>query len=287
MTRTFTTAAEPTSAGPFRRGSALRGYRREVASARVRTSSRRNFRLKDVFTLVNLLSGVVAVHYVMAGQLNRAGYAVLVGYLGGDLPDGAVARLTGTGNRFGAEFDSIADHFVHVVVPGLILYSAYRSGGHELVGLFLMGTLIATATIRHARLAAERFDFPLCWCGLPRTVSGFVAMSLPLSHLFFAENPWRYVTGVVVVVPLCVLNLVPIPYITHRGQRAMQTWAKVLAACYFAAPLVMFLADRPYLFDVFLIGLAGYAAIGWAAVHPDERRAFYAEYRRWSAALSG
>lgn len=258
-----------------------------MASVRVRTSSRRNFRLKDVFTLVNLLSGVVAVHYVVAGQLNRAGYAVLVGYLGGDLPDGAVARLTGTGNRFGAEFDSIVDHFVHVVVPGLIVYSAYRQGGHELVGLFLMGTLVATATIRHARLAAERFDFPLCWCGLPRTVSGFVAMSLPLSHVFFAENPWRYVTGVVVVVPLCVLNLVPIPYMTHRGPRAMQTWAKVMAACFFAAPLVMFLADRPYLFDVFLVGLAGYAAIGWVPVHPDERRAFYAEYRRWSAALAG
>ena len=143
------------------------GYRRRVAPG-----SPRKFHLKDVFTLVNLLSGVVGVHYVVANQLRRAGYAVLVGYLGGDLPDGAVARLTGTGNRFGAEFDSIVDHFVHVVVPGLIVYSAYRQGGHELVGLFLMGTLVATATIRHARLAAERFDFPLCWCGLPRTISG-------------------------------------------------------------------------------------------------------------------
>jgi phosphatidylserine synthase len=247
----------------------------------------RNFRLKDVFTLVNLLCGVVAVHYVVAGELRRAGYAVLVGYLGGDLPDGAVARLTGTGNRFGAEFDSIVDHFVHVIVPGLIVYSAYRQGGHELVGLFLMGTLVATATIRHARLAAERFNFPLCWCGLPRTISGFVAMSLPLSHSFFAENPWRYQTGVAVIVPLCLLNLIPIPYMTHRGQRGMQTWVKVIVACFFAAPVLMYVADRPMLFDVFLIGSAGYALTGWVPVRPEERRAFYAEYRRWSAALAG
>jgi phosphatidylserine synthase len=246
-----------------------------------------NFRFKDVFTLVNLLSGVVAIHYVAAGQLPRAGYAVLVGYLGGDLLDGAVARATLTGNRFGAEFDAISDHFVHVVVPGLILYSAYRRGGHELVGLLLMGTLVATATIRHARLAAERFDFPLCWCGLPRTISGFVAMSFPLSHAFFAANPYRYATGVAVIVPLCVLNLVPIPYMTHRGQRAMQPWVKALVAVFFAAPAVMFLADRPDLFDVFFVGAVGYAVTGWIPVHPDERRAFYAEYRRWSAALAG
>ena len=61
--------------------------------------------MKDLFTLVNLLSGVVAIHYLIAGQLSRAGYAVIVGYLGGDLLDGTVARRTGTGNRFGAEFD--------------------------------------------------------------------------------------------------------------------------------------------------------------------------------------
>jgi phosphatidylserine synthase len=252
----------------------------------VTPGSERTFHLKDVFTLVNLLSGVVAVHYVAAGQLPRAGYAVLVGYLGGDLLDGAVARRTGTGNRFGAEFDSIVDHFVHVIVPGLIVYSAYRRGGHELVGLALMGTLVATATVRHARLAAERFDFPLCWCGLPRTISGFVAMSFPLSHAFFAANPWRYATGVGVIVPLCALNLVPIPYMTHRGQRGMQVWVKVFVAAFFAAPAVMFLLDRPDLFDVFFVGSAGYAATGWFPVHPEERRAFYAEYRRWSEALA-
>src|SRR5207237_1059295 len=80
------------------------------------------------------------------------------------------------------------------------------------------------------------------------------AMSLPLSQLFFADNPYRYATGVAVIVPLCVLNLVPIPYMTHRGHRAMQTWVKVLVAAFFAAPAVMFLADRPHLFDVFFVG---------------------------------
>ena len=244
------------------------------------------FQLKDCFTLVNLLGGVVAVHYLAGGELRLAGYAVLAGYLGGDILDGFVARLTRTGNRFGAELDSIVDHFVHVVVPGLILYTAYREQSHEGLGLATMGILIATATIRHARLAAARFDFPLCWCGLPRTISGFVAMSFPLSTVFFTDNPYRYGMGFVVVSLLSFLNLVPIPYMTHRGSRGMQPYVKVIVAAFLAAPIVLYLLDRRYLFDVFFVGTAGYAATGWIPVRPDERRAFYAEYRRWAGLLT-
>ena len=74
---------------------------------------------------------------------------------------------------------------------------------------------------------------------------------------------------------------------THRGHRAMQPWVKVIVAAFFAAPVVLFLFDRPYVFDVFFVGTAGYALTGWVPVRPEERRAFYAEYRRWSRALAG
>ena len=85
-----------------------------------------------------------------------------------------------------------------------------------------MGTLVATATIRHARLAAEKFDFPLCWCGLPRTISGFAALSFPLSHDVLRREPLALPDRRGRGHPLCLLKLVPIPYMTHRGQRAMQ-----------------------------------------------------------------
>ena len=142
---------------------------------------RGTFHVKDLFTMINLISGVVAVHFVLFGQPRTAGFSVLVGYLFGDLLDGKVARMTNSSNRFGAELDSIVDHFVHVVVPSIILYTMYQNAGHEVLGLVGLGVLVGTATIRHARLAAEKFDFPLCWCGLPRTISGLAAMSLVLS----------------------------------------------------------------------------------------------------------
>ena len=175
------------------------------------------FGLKDLFTLVNVLSGVAAVGYAVQGEVRHAGYAVLVGFLLGDIVDGTVARVTHTANRFGAELDSIADHFVHVFVPGLVLYTVYERADHAALGLAALAALIVGATVRHARFAAARFHFPLCWCGLPRTISGFAALSFPLSTLF-AHTPGRYVIGLVVVAVLSALNLAPVPYMTHRGQ---------------------------------------------------------------------
>jgi len=243
------------------------------------------FGVKDLFTLVNLLSGVAAVGFAVQGEVRDAGYAVLVGFLLGDIVDGTVARLTHTANRFGAEFDSIADHFVHVCVPGLILYVVYQRGDHAVMGLAALAALIVGATIRHARFAAARFHFSLCWCGLPRTISGFAALSFPLSTLF-SRTSYGYVAGLGVVVVLSALNLAPIPYMTHRGERAMQLYVKVLVIGFLVSAPLAFVVARRYTFDVFFLGMMWFALTGWFPVHRDERRAFYAEYRRWTAELS-
>lgn len=244
------------------------------------------FGVKDLFTMVNLLSGVAAVGFVLRGQPRHAGYAVIVGFLLGDIVDGTVARRTGTANRFGAEFDAVTDHFVHVFVPALVFFSVYEGGHHGGLGLVAVAALVTGATIRHARFAAARFDFPLCWCGLPRTVSGFAALAYPLSDVF-SRGGAAYPIGCAVVVGLSALNLAPIPYMTHRGRRAMQPYIKVLVGTFFLSAPVMFLVARRYTFDVFFLGLVVFAAFGWFPVHPDERRAFRAEYRRWSAELRG
>ena len=243
------------------------------------------FGLKDVFTLVNLLSGVIAVRFALADQPKKAGYAVIFGYLCGDLLDGLVARVTKTGNRFGAEFDSVTDHFVHVVVPSLILYVVYDDGGHGWLGLACVAVLVSTATIRHARLSVERFEFP-CWCGLPRTIAGFAALSFPLSKFFFSDYPERYWAGFLVVLALSALTILPIPYRHHRGDSRLPFHYRALIALFLITPVVAFVFDRNYAFDVFFFWIAGYAITGWVPVGRDGRRAFYAEYRRWAAEVA-
>jgi phosphatidylserine synthase len=240
--------------------------------------------VKDLFTLINLLSGVVAVHYVFAGSPRRAGYAVIAGYLLGDMLDGAVARATKTGNRFGGELDTVTDHFVHIVVPGLILYSVYRNGGHETLGIVAFGALVAAATVRHALFAAAKFDYPLCWCGLPRTVPGFVALSFALSS--FRADHHAYLAGTILVCGLSVLTLLPIPYMTHRGARGMQGWVKVGVAIFLLSAPVAFLLTRDRLFDIFCFETTFYAVFGWTPVRAAERSGFYVEYRRWRRAVA-
>jgi len=242
------------------------------------------FGLKDVFTLVNLLSGVVAVHYALNGQARDAGYAVIAGFLFGDLLDGFVARATRTGNRFGSQFDTITDHFVHVMVPGLVLYTVYDRAGHATLGLVALGLLVAGASIRHALFAAEPFDFPLCWCGLPRTIVGFCALSYPLTHLF-AHLPSPYLLGTVLVAGLSVLSVVPVPYMTHRGERGLQWYVKAGVVVFVLSFPVAFLFARDYFFDVLFVWYFGMAVAGWSTVHPDERKQFKAEYRRWAAGV--
>lgn len=243
------------------------------------------FGVKDVFTLVNLVAGVAAVNYALTGRPRDAGYAVLVGFLLGDIVDGTVARATGTANRFGAEFDAITDHFVHVFVPALVFFEVYDRAGHRALGVLAAGALIAGATLRHARFAAAKFDYPQCWCGVPRSISGFAALSFALSTFLGGEA--GYYVGFSVVVALSALNIVPIPYMTHRGRRAMQWYVKATVIPWFIALAVMLLVARHYLFDLFLVGALFFVAFGWFPVHPEERRAFYAEYRRWAAELAG
>jgi phosphatidylserine synthase len=238
------------------------------------------FGVKDVFTMVNLLGGVAGIWCALTGRPEWAGYCIFAGYLFGDALDGPVARATNTGNRFGGEFDSAADHLGQGIAPALVVYAAYAAAGYGPVGVGLMAALITTATLRQARFSTTPFHFPLCYAGLPRTISGIVALALPNAVVVRVYGLW--VPAAVVIAAMAVMNLVPVPYMTHKGKRRMQAWVKGLVALFLVAPVVLFVFARPYVYDFLaLCGLA-YTFFGWFPVRPEERRAFHAEYRRWA-----
>src|SRR4051812_4381597 len=130
------------------------------------------FGVKDLFTLVNLAGGVAAIHFILDQRFALAGYALLAGYMLGDVLDGPVARATNTSNKFGSELDTATDHFTQAVVPGMLVFAVYAHAGHRALGVALMGILIACATIRQALFSVAKMGDPLTYCGLPRTVSG-------------------------------------------------------------------------------------------------------------------
>jgi phosphatidylglycerophosphate synthase len=82
--------------------------------------------------------GVAGIYFAAIGKPDWAGYAILAGYFFGDALDGPVARATGTGNRFGSEFDSAADHIGQGIAPAVVVFSAYHLIGQTTIGVALM-----------------------------------------------------------------------------------------------------------------------------------------------------
>jgi phosphatidylserine synthase len=195
--------------------------------------------------------------------------------------------MTKTSNKFGSELDTATDHFVQAIAPAVIVYGAYARGGHPVAGVALMSVVVACGTIRQALFSVAKMGDPLMYCGLPRTVSGYGAMAYVLSRLFFTLNPARYVVGAVVITAFSLLNLLPIPYMTHRGGRRMQTHVQLLVFGFLVTPVAAFFLARDYVFDVLFFWMFGYAATAWIPIYPQEKRAFYARYREWAKEVSG
>jgi phosphatidylserine synthase len=217
------------------------------------------FGVKDLFTLINLFGGVAAIHFVLVGRFELAGYALLVGYLFGDSLDGMVARATKTSNQFGSELDTATDHFSQAIVT--------------------------CATIRQALFSVAKLGDPLMYCGLPRTVSGYASMAFVLSRFFF-RGELGFALGDLLIPTFALMNLLPIPYMTHRGGRRMQWYVRVVITAFLITPTAAFILARPYTFDVLFFWLFGYAATAWIPIYPEEKRAFFTRYRAWAAEVS-
>jgi phosphatidylserine synthase len=244
------------------------------------------FGVKDLFTLINLMGGAFGIYFIMDQRPERAGAAVLAGYLFGDTLDGVVARLTRTSNQFGSELDTATDHFVQAIVPAMIVFAVYTAGGHRDLGFVLLSIVVACATVRQALFTVAKMGDPLMYCGLPRTVSGFASMAFVLSHFFFRRDALSFGVGAVLIPALALMGLLPIPYMTHRGARRMQTYVKALVVAFLVTPAVVFFVARDFTFDVLLVWTMGYALLAWIPLHRDERRAFFARYRQWATEVS-
>jgi CDP-diacylglycerol--serine O-phosphatidyltransferase len=91
---------------------ALRGTRR----ARLR---RRIHLLPHLFTIGNLFAGYFALSAVLAGDLDRASMAIVIGWVL-DTLDGSVARLVQTSSRIGVQLDSMADIVTFGIAPAFL-----------------------------------------------------------------------------------------------------------------------------------------------------------------------
>jgi len=238
-------------------------------------------RAKDVVTLGNAACGLAAILFCIQGRPVWAAYTIMVGYLF-DVGDGLVARALGSSNRFGAELDNLADHVTFGIAPAYCIYLAYRPTT-PVLGIVLGAVYALAATLRHTRNLVYDVPTSLCWVGMPRPVSAFIAVSFVHSRLF--DTRFGPSLGVATVLGLAATVLGTLPFVNHRGRR-LQWWVRciILGSAVSWIGSVLFL--RAYFWDVVLFVSVGYSLISWMALSREERRGFFEAVRAWKRTMA-
>jgi len=82
-----------------------------------------HFNLANLFTMVNIASGLIAVYFI---SQNNFFNAIIFAWIGGafDIFDGKIARKYALSNAFGIQLDSFADFLSFVLVPVFLIFQA-------------------------------------------------------------------------------------------------------------------------------------------------------------------
>jgi len=146
--------------------------------------------IPNAITLLNLLSGLIAVFYAVFGELELAGLFVVIG-IGFDFFDGFAARLLAVQGELGKQLDSLADMVTSGVVPGIILFqlilrattnssieSVFQPETVEFLPFFGLSVTLASAY----RLAKFNID--------TRQTISFIGLPTPANTLLIISLPW-------------------------------------------------------------------------------------------------
>jgi CDP-diacylglycerol---serine O-phosphatidyltransferase len=144
--------------------------------------------MPSAFTLGNLFFGFWSIVSAFNGNFRWAGwFIVFAGIL--DMLDGRVARLSGTGTRFGAELDSLVDVISFGVAPALLMYFLDFSSAGRFAWILCYIYVVAVA-LRLARFNVVSSGKPSSgwFTGMPSPSAG---MTLAVYYPFSQTNWYR------------------------------------------------------------------------------------------------
>jgi len=144
--------------------------------------------MPSAFTLGNLFFGFWSIVSAFNGNFRWAGwFIVFAGIL--DMLDGRVARLSGTGTRFGAELDSLVDLISFGVAPALLMYFLDFSNAGRFAWILCYIYVVAVA-LRLARFnVLSAGQASTGWfTGMPSPSAG---MTLAVYYPFSQTNWYR------------------------------------------------------------------------------------------------
>jgi CDP-diacylglycerol--serine O-phosphatidyltransferase len=145
--------------------------------------------LPNFITLLNLLSGVLGILWVLEGQLLYGAYFVILSACF-DFLDGFAARLLKVQSDMGKELDSLADVVSFGVLPGILLYSLTKA---QTDSQFLPYLTLIVPMLSAYRLAKFNLDTRQSdrFIGLPTPANALLLSTLPHLVAHWPElAPW-------------------------------------------------------------------------------------------------
>jgi len=144
--------------------------------------------IPNLFTLLNLACGTVAIIFTLEGQWQWAVYLVLAASLF-DFLDGFAARMLKAFSETGKQLDSLADMITFGVLPAVFIYTIFKSISQDQAGTntfqwIMMGSVLivpAFSAIRLARFNVEKTDEPF-----------FLGLPTPAHTLFWTGLFWQF-----------------------------------------------------------------------------------------------
>jgi CDP-diacylglycerol---serine O-phosphatidyltransferase len=141
--------------------------------------------IPSAFTLGNMFFGIWAIVSAYRGNFTAAAWFVVVsGVL--DMLDGRVARLSGSGTKFGAELDSLVDVISFGIAPALLMFFLeFQTAGK--FGWIICYMYVVAVAVRLARYNVQHgAGTPGWFTGMPSPSAG---MTLAVYYPF-SQTPW-------------------------------------------------------------------------------------------------
>lgn len=136
--------------------------------------------IPNFITLLNLLSGFVAVVLASRGSTTEACFLIMAGMVF-DFADGLSARLLKAYSDIGKDLDSLADVVTFGAAPGAILFSLLTSAGLPFVpSLIIAGFVPAASALRLAKFNNDPGQ-SVSFKGMATPASAFTLVSLVLA----------------------------------------------------------------------------------------------------------
>ena len=141
--------------------------------------------IPNTITLLNLLSGVVGIIWVLNGNIVSGAYFIILAAIF-DFFDGFAARLLNVQGELGKQLDSLADLVSFGVLPGMILFQMAKV---ETDIVWLPYLTLIVPMLSAMRLAKFNLDTRQSdrFIGLPTPANALFISTLPY---FSIEWPW-------------------------------------------------------------------------------------------------